>query len=354
MKVPSKSSFMEDAVRSIDTSWLMKDELDHKSRVQLQHLHHPRERVPSVDCETMDSTVSVSSPSSYGEDDSWKDDTLMTVDLFPYDTPLDDLRNQGYANVKKIHWIRHAQGYHNIGDAKCRDNIDARLTPEGIEQCRALATAIQNAPGGSTLHDVLHATELIVTSPLTRCVQTAVHSLRPILEINPDVPIVANDSIRETVNFNCDRRRPIREIAGDFPRVDFAQACPHDEDDVWERYVAALGDDAGYTLDRESAEIHAVADRCRRFFADWLRNRPEGNVVVCCHATVSRCIFNFGMDAGRTPTDAEQRLDHRDPDDRGCKDEPVVNFGHHTALEKYLREDFKNCELRSMIVAYKN
>uniref|UniRef100_A0A6S8KEJ6 Phosphoglycerate mutase-like protein n=1 Tax=Amphora coffeiformis TaxID=265554 RepID=A0A6S8KEJ6_9STRA len=344
MTTLSEPSLFDEPLPSLDSS-SPNDESNLKA-----HLRR-HERMPSV--ETMASTASVSSPSSHFEDESFKDEALMTVDVFPYNTSLEDLRGLGYTKVKKIHWIRHAQGYHNVGDAKSRDNIDARLTPTGIEQCRTLAAAIKNAPEGSPLHDVLNTTELIVTSPVTRCIQTALHSLQPLIEAKPGVPIVANDSIRETVNFNCDRRRPIHEIAQDFPQVDFTQACPFDEDNIWEYYVQMLGDDTEYTEDRESAEIHTIADRCRQFFVDWLQNRPEENIAVCCHATVSRCIFNFGMKAGKTPTDVKQVLDNRDPDEHD-EDEPVVNFGHHAGLEKYMREDFKNCELRSMIIAYKN
>lgn len=292
------------------------------------------------------STLSLGSPSDSNAEES-SDDDLMTVDLFPYNTPMEELRRHGFTKFKKVHWVRHVEGYHNVGESNHPCNIDAHITPKGLEQCRSLADSIRDAPEDSNLNDVLTKTELIVTSPVTRCVETAIHGLEPVMKAKPDVPLVANDSIRETVNFHCDRRRPIHEIAKDFPQVDFTQACPHDEDNIWEYYMKKLGDDKEYTKERESAEIHTIADRCRKFFVDWLRKRPEENIVVCCHNTISRCIFNFGMKDGMAPTDAEQVLDDRDEPE----DVPLVSF--HANLEGHMRKEYENGELRSMIIAYK-
>lgn len=148
---------------------------------------------------------------------------VPAADVYPYEgTDFEELKcEKGYRRVKVVHWIRHAQGYHNIGGekaAKARRNIDARLTPNGRQQCQELATAIHNAPVGSRLGNVRDKAQLIITSPVTRCVETALISLEPVVEGKPDIPILANEAIRETVNFNCDRRRPIREIAAEFPQ----------------------------------------------------------------------------------------------------------------------------------------
>ena len=272
------------------------------------------------------------------------------VDIFPYGTKKGDLHAQGYYGVKVVHWIRHAQGFHNVGDARSRANIDARLTPMGESQCQALARKIQKAASSfSRYADVLHNTEMIVTSPVTRCIQTAILSLKPVLEKYEDVAVVAHECIRETVNFNCDRRRPINEIAIDFPLVDFS-LCDTNEDAIWEYYESLLGDDEEFTENRESAEIHTIAERTRSFF-EWLSQRPEEHVAVCCHATVSRCIFNFGLSGGNTPTDVPQTLDTRLPEER--MDIPVVNFCGDAKFAEAMRRDFQNCELRSMVMAFK-
>ena len=68
-------------------------------------------------------------------------------------------------NCKIIHFVRHAQGYHNVdpGIMKEPAGLDAQLTEEGMRQCAQLA---------ETVKDKLRP-ELIVTSPLTRTCQTA-------------------------------------------------------------------------------------------------------------------------------------------------------------------------------------
>jgi hypothetical protein len=52
-----------------------------------------------------------------------------------------------------------------------------------------------------------------------------------------NVPFMAHSGVRETVNWNCDRRRNISDIAQDFGKddVDFTH-IPTDHDDVWEVY----------------------------------------------------------------------------------------------------------------------
>lgn len=84
----------------------------------------------------------------------------------------------------------------NGGDPTRRaaEQLDAVLTPFGLEQCGALAKLTAGLAG----------VELLVTSPLRRCVQTALHGFQP--HIDRGVPLIALESVRETVNFTCDRR----------------------------------------------------------------------------------------------------------------------------------------------------
>ena len=72
--------------------------------------------------------------------------------------------------TKLLHIIRHAQGYHNVDADIMRDpsGLDARLTDEGEQQCASLRQTIARLEPS-----------LIVTSPLTRTVQTAMLALEP-------------------------------------------------------------------------------------------------------------------------------------------------------------------------------
>ena len=89
---------------------------------------------------------------------------------------------------KKIHFIRHAEGYHNVetastgsiaclrrGDCPAKEHPlwDARLTPKGIRQAEELREYLANRPSGGRSFT---AFDLVVVSPLTRTLETAVVS----------------------------------------------------------------------------------------------------------------------------------------------------------------------------------
>ena len=122
--------------------------------------------------------------------------------------------------------------------------------------------------------------ELVVVSPLSRALETAVIAFAPFVPrspIPPDVdaadtsplfthsssshipvPFIAREEIREQIGQNvCDRRRPVREISTDFPAVDFS--CIRDEDELWteEREPkSAVADRAGEGVARFPRHIH--------------------------------------------------------------------------------------------------
>lgn len=259
------------------------------------------------------------------------------VDIYPHYTPLADLQSK-YKHTKYLHLIRHAQGTHNVqNDRHSIENMDARLTDKGISQCRILASSIDKE------HSYLWDTELVVSSPLTRCVQTTLLSLGPILKQKQDLPVLASELVRETVNFHCDRRRTIAEISADHPELDFSH-IEHDHDPIWQHYEERLGGNANAEMHRESAEVYKVADRGRSFF-QWLAQRPEQRVVVCSHAAFLNCLLNFGH--------SDHFMEPQELDDRDDKEYlPVVRYNMQDEMATQLREEFSNCELRSMIVAF--
>lgn len=103
-------------------------------------------------------------------------------------------RAQG--NRKRLHFVRHAEGYHNLyGEANhdeyLREDLeDAILTPKGRSQCAALAEEVQ-ASGA-----VANA-QLLVVSPMNRTLDTALYSF-PFLK--GKVPWIAVEALREQVN----------------------------------------------------------------------------------------------------------------------------------------------------------
>lgn len=256
----------------------------------------------------------------------------------------DALVTQG-KDVRILHFVRHAQGTHNV-DQQYREarHHDARLTGFGEQQCEILArtpAAIEAQTSAS----------LVVTSPLTRCVQTALLSF-PDIAKRSDVPCVALECIRETCNFACDGRRERSSIAKDFPGVDFTtDTSVGDTDELWARYEALCGPVSEYDGHRESCDLPSVADRARAFFA-WLQRRPEREAIVSSHSAFLRCLFSYGQDGGVASAPdqglgiAVWRSDGNDVD------APVVDYGGDVVLEERLRRDWENCEMRTFLVAY--
>jgi broad specificity phosphatase PhoE len=253
---------------------------------------------------------------------------------------LAELRER-YSNVKVIHIIRHAEGTHNVNrQYKDEINIDARLTEKGIAQCQDLAAAIADSPS----HHV-HNAELVITSTMTRCIQTALKAF-PMLVEKPEIPVLAHESLRETVNYACDRRRPISQTRQEFPRVDFSHVSV-EEDEIWEYYLRRLGPPSKWDSHRESAELWKVAERGRDFWK-WLASRPEQHVIICTHAAFLRCTMSWGQHGG-VEFLMEQTLDDRiDPG----PDLPLLSYNGDKNLESYVRKDYGNCEVRSFVVVF--
>ena len=231
-------------------------------------------------------------------------------------------------------------------------NFDARLTEKGQAQCRELADRIRLASQDEdlALSQLRENVELVVTSPLTRCMQTALMSLEPVLgDDKPSVPpVVAHDGIRETVNYNCDRRRSVSELEKEFgDMVDFS-FVEDEHDSIWHRYESSLGSDTDYTAHRESAEVHVVAQRARSFFVDFLAARPENHICLCSHRAFSRVLWNFGIGYS---TNVQQVLDKRAEDVK--ENVPVVRYMGDDDFAASLRADYSNCELRAMVIAFR-
>jgi broad specificity phosphatase PhoE len=259
--------------------------------------------------------------------------------------------------------IRHAEGTHNVNCAY-RDiiNLDARLTDLGKEQCNQLAQTLEraanaNAAEASTVKNgetERFCPELVVTSPLTRCMQTAMLSF-PKLTSAPRhaIPFVAHESLRETVNYACDRRRAIADLEPHFHERICFREIEHDHDELWDSYERRVGPPEEYDSHRESAELHSVADRAKTFFA-WARKRPEQEIVLCTHSAFLRCFLNWGQPGG-VPMQMPQVLDKRNVINNNAEDHkevPVFEYYGDSAFEEYMRGDYANCELRSFVAAF--
>ncbi|KAE9362972.1 phosphoglycerate mutase-like protein [Stipitochalara longipes BDJ] len=167
--------------------------------------------------------------------------------------------------------IRHAEGIHNVQ----RDFTihDPPLTTLGLDtQCADLSTALQS-------HPLAPKISLVVTSPLTRTLQTAT-SLTFLT--SRGVPIIALPFLQETTINNIDIGRPASLLASEFPGVDFSLV---EKDPIWPRKEGIY-----------AFEYEALTER-GKLARKWLKERKEEVIAVVGHdgfMRVGLCGKKFG------------------------------------------------------------
>jgi broad specificity phosphatase PhoE len=181
---------------------------------------------------------------------------------------------------KRVFFIRHAEGYHNLAEAKSKmvpknavllkENSgfvywDPRLTPRGEEQCANLKASIR----GSSIwgYDMPLRLDLVIVSPTTRTLQTAYLSLGS-AESPQAPPFVAHEGCREQISdAMCDGRRSITELKLEFPGVDFS-LVESDEDRMF----------------KERKETDEDVQQRAVEFLQFLCSRPEVRIAVVTHS----------------------------------------------------------------------
>jgi broad specificity phosphatase PhoE len=168
---------------------------------------------------------------------------------------------EGRWMAELVHLIRHAQSTFNaaMADTPWLDPMirDAPLSARGEAQAAALrgrAAAL--------------AVGLVVTSPLTRAIRTALAAFEGL-----GVPILPLALCTEKVEASQDVGRPASELAGAFPQLDFGHLP-----EVW--WYAGGADEDGIPHEPEPAFRARVAE-----FRGWLRARPEHAVAVVSHGS---------------------------------------------------------------------
>uniref|UniRef100_A0A7S4I535 Uncharacterized protein n=1 Tax=Odontella aurita TaxID=265563 RepID=A0A7S4I535_9STRA len=224
-------------------------------------------------------------------------------------------------SAKIVHLVRHAEGLHNVSpDHKTPPFLDSPLTPQGIEQCRQLSSRTKDLN-----------VEVVLSSPLTRCLQTAMYSYEAALspektagDAKYGVPLVAQEDWRETVNFLCDARRPTSELRLSFPSADFS-CVTSESDPVWGEYETKFGCYKTHTGLRESNDGVSLERRVRAAWAA-VADRPEMNVAVVSHSAIFMHMF--------TPYHDELK--------------GVVTYEDDDVRELMTAEGFGNCEMRTV------
>ncbi len=161
--------------------------------------------------------------------------------------------------AKDVYLIRHGQSTFNIlFDSSGIDplHFDAPLSTLGVGQVAKARQAAANLDA-----------DLVVTSPLTRALETAVG----LFEGEP-VPIVVSSVVRERLGNSCDVGRKPSVLIDEFPSLNFDHL-----DETW--WHNGEKDDRGVPVEPDHLFIPRISE-----FSRWIASRPERTVVVVGHA----------------------------------------------------------------------
>ena len=106
--------------------------------------------------------------------------------------------------MKTIYFIRHGEGYHNLGKKGNYHLKYPRLTVKGINQCKQVREQLKTIDF-----------DMIFVSPLRRTLETSEFIF------GEDVNSTSLECIREFIYNPCDYREPIKDIISDFNYVNF-------------------------------------------------------------------------------------------------------------------------------------
>ncbi|MBF9232866.1 histidine phosphatase family protein [Microvirga alba] len=164
---------------------------------------------------------------------------------------------------KIVHCIRHGQSTFNAQYALTGTDplhFDATLSDLGHQQVAETAPKVRDT-----------AYELIVTSPLTRAIQTTLG----IFKNHPSASQIRVEGLhRERLENSCDVGRAPAMLIRDFPGLAF----DHLEDVWWHK--DGEPDERGFVVEPPETVITRAA-----LFREWLSARPERLIAVVGHGT---------------------------------------------------------------------
>lgn len=183
---------------------------------------------------------------------------------------------------------------------------DSPLSPTGWEQVKALDFNLQRLANGDTdaatdleLSEVdsriLEDLDLIVTSPLTRALQTLEHGLGPAIR-NREIPMVALPHAAERIFLVADLGKPRTILSKEYPKLDFESGFDPSlgANDFW-HYQPSPEEQENYVEWRPHGEgqVYACLGEPEGYFAQrmedlyqWLEDSPASTIAVVCHAGV--------------------------------------------------------------------
>ncbi len=157
--------------------------------------------------------------------------------------------------------VRHGQSTFNEAYERLKTDpmlFDARLTALGRRQVAETREKL-----------MARAYDLVVTTPLTRAIETAVGVFG-----GRGIPIIIEPLHRERLESSCDVGRGPTDLRAEFPDLSFDHLPA-----VW-WHDAAERDPRGFAIESHETVIERTTG-----FATWLRARPEKSIAVVGHGT---------------------------------------------------------------------
>lgn len=187
--------------------------------------------------------------------------------------------------IQTVLFIRHGVARHNLVDPATGEHPNLRdptlLDPPLVDRGK-----MQAVDAGERIRiwwdttQVGEKVELVITSPLTRCMQTAHLAFLPGQDYSnserPTPPIFCLEQVREAYGIHYpDKRRDKRLLQKHWPLIQFDPSMT-DSDEQWK-------ENSRETLD----DVIARVDE----FLQWLAKRQETNIVVVSHGVWIECCF---------------------------------------------------------------
>lgn len=208
---------------------------------------------------------------------------------------------------RAVHFIRHAEGYHN---SEHNENIpDPDLTPKGKEQCKKLS---QTFPYFDRI-------DLVCASPIRRAIQTALISMDPWLQSGKR-NILALPLAQEATDLPANTPSDVQRLQKEFGDVCNFHRCS----DVYTDFNTKKGK---WASDGDSLKARAL--ELRRF----LRDCDEQEIVVVSHGD-----FLHYVSGDLDENDCQTHGDWQNTETRSYRFYPV---GHEDALLQETEESVK-------------
>ena len=172
---------------------------------------------------------------------------------------------------------------------------DSPLSPRGVRQAQSLL---------ARSHDFVKDCEVIVTSPLTRALQTIEVGILPhVSSVDSDAtPIVATPHAAERLYLISDVGKSRSTLEQTYPFVDFKTGFEghNDEEEWWykpagDKYVEWRPTGKGQRYACPGEPEHSF-DRRMQSLVSWLGKRPEQKIAVVCHWGVIDWMLDMDFD----------------------------------------------------------